>query len=77
MCKPSSLYLFDEIDSALDKENSKRLSQLIKQMAKEAQFIVVSHNDSLIVNADVALGVAKSGGDSQVYGIEISNLSKK
>ncbi|MDE1855556.1 MAG: chromosome segregation protein SMC [Candidatus Micrarchaeota archaeon] len=77
MCKPSSLYLFDEIDSALDKENSKKLSQLIKGMAKDAQFVVVSHNDSLIVNADVALGVAKSGGDSQVYGIEISNVSKK
>ncbi len=77
MCKPSSLYLFDEIDTALDKENSQKLSLLIKQMAKEAQFIVVSHNDSLIVNADVAIGVTKSGGDSQVYGIEISNVSKK
>ncbi|MDE1874278.1 MAG: chromosome segregation protein SMC [Candidatus Micrarchaeota archaeon] len=77
MCKPSSLYLFDEIDSALDKENSKKLSQLIKQMANDAQFVVVSHNDSLIVNADAALGVAKSSGDSQVYGIEISNVTKK
>ncbi|MCL5239481.1 MAG: chromosome segregation protein SMC [Candidatus Marsarchaeota archaeon] len=77
MCKPSSIYLFDEIDTALDKENSQKLSQLIKQMAKEAQFIVVSHNDSLIVNADVAVGVTKSGGDSQVYGIEISNVSKQ
>lgn len=76
-CKPSSVYLFDEIDTALDKENSKKLSQLIKEMAKEAQFIVVSHNDSLIVNADVALGVTKSGGDSQVYGIEISNMRKQ
>jgi len=77
MCKPSSLYLFDEIDSALDKENSKRLSQLIKEMAREAQFIVVSHNDSLIVNADAAIGVAKNGVDSQVYGIEISNVANK
>lgn len=77
MCKPSSIYLFDEIDTALDKENSKKLSQLVKQMSKEAQFIVVSHNDSLIVNADAALGVTKSGGDSQVYGIEISNMRKK
>lgn len=77
MCKPSSVYLFDEIDSQLDKENAKKLSQLIKEMAKEAQFIVVSHSDSLIVNADAALGVTKSGGDSQVYGIEISNMRKQ
>jgi chromosome segregation ATPase len=46
-------------------------------MSKQAQFIVVSHNDSLIVNADAALGVTKSGGDSQVYGIEISNVRKQ
>jgi chromosome segregation protein len=77
MCKPSSIYLFDEIDTALDKENSKKLSQLVREMAKDAQFIVVSHNDSLIVNADAALGVTKSGGDSQVYGIEISNIRKQ
>ncbi len=76
MCKPSSIYLFDEIDTALDKENSKKLSQLIKQMSSNAQFIVVSHNDTLIVSADAALGVAKSAGDSRVYGIETSNVSQ-
>ncbi len=77
MCKPSALYLFDEIDSALDKENSKRLSQLIKEMSKEAQFIVVSHNDSLIVNTDAAIGVVKTDGQSKVVGIEISSNSSK
>jgi chromosome segregation protein len=77
MCKPSALYLFDEIDSALDKENSKRLSQLIKEMSKEAQFIVVSHNDSLIVNTDAAIGVVKTEGESKVVGIEISSNSNK
>ncbi len=74
MCKPSSIYLFDEIDTALDKENSKRLSQLIKQMSGNAQFIVVSHNDTLIVSADAAIGVAKSAGDSKVYGIEVTGV---
>lgn len=77
MCKPSSLYLFDEIDVALDKENSKKLSQLIKEMSKEAQFVVVSHNDSLIVNADAAIGVVKTNGESKVVGIEISTIKGK
>jgi chromosome segregation protein len=76
MCKPSSIYLFDEIDTALDKENSKRLSQLIKQMSSNAQFVVVSHNDTLIVSADAAIGVAKSAGDSKVYGIEVTDVSR-
>lgn len=74
MCKPSAMYIFDEIDAALDKENSKKLSQLIKELAKQAQFIVVSHNDSLIVNADVAIGVVKAEDESKVVGIEISSM---
>ncbi len=77
MCKPSAIYLFDEIDAALDKENSKKLSQLIKEMAKQAQFIVVSHNDSLIVNADAAIGVVRAEDESKAVGIEISSLKNK
>ncbi|MEM0200962.1 MAG: chromosome segregation SMC family protein [Candidatus Micrarchaeaceae archaeon] len=77
MCKPSSIYLFDEVDSALDKENSKKLSHLLKQMSAEAQFIVISHNDSLISSADTAIGVAKSNNESKVVGLEISNILNK
>ncbi len=76
LCKPSSLYVFDEVDSALDKENSKKLSQLIKEMSKEAQFVVVSHNDSLIVNADTAVGVVMTNGESKVVGLEVSSITK-
>ncbi|MGC8676149.1 MAG: hypothetical protein ACP5T3_01355 [Candidatus Micrarchaeia archaeon] len=73
--RPASVYIFDEIDAALDKENSKKLSQLIKELSKNAQFIVVSHNDSLILNADAAIGVIKSEGLSKVVGVELSSLS--
>ncbi len=71
MCKPLSFYIFDEIDTALDKENSKKLSALIKQMSGNSQFIVVSHNDTLISYADTAIGVAKRDGESNVFGVEI------
>ena len=74
MCKPSSIYLFDEIDAALDKENSKKLSQLIKELSKNAQFIVVSHNDSLIFNSDAAIGVVKTEDESKVVGLEVSKV---
>ncbi len=77
LCKPSQIYVFDEVDSALDKENSKKLSFLIKEMSKNSQFIVVSHNDSLIVNADAAIGVVKSNEESKAVGIEIASMIKK
>jgi chromosome segregation protein len=75
--RPSSIYIFDEIDSALDKENSKKLSSLIKQMSSSAQFVVVSHNDSLIVDADVAIGVSKRNDESQAVGLEVSAIMNK
>ncbi|MCL4371926.1 chromosome segregation protein SMC [Candidatus Marsarchaeota archaeon] len=71
ICKPMSFYIFDEIDAALDKENSKKLSALIKQMSSRSQFIVVSHNDALISHADTAIGVAKANGESKVFGVEV------
>ncbi len=74
MYKPSSIYIFDEIDSALDKENSKKLSQLIKQLSADSQFIVVSHNDSLISNADAAIGVAKINNESKIFGLQVSSI---
>ncbi|MCL5099577.1 MAG: AAA family ATPase [Candidatus Marsarchaeota archaeon] len=71
MRNPMSFYIFDEIDAALDKENSKKLSMLIKQMSSRSQFVVVSHNDSLISAAETAMGVALQNGESKVIGIQL------
>ncbi len=73
MRKPMSFYIFDEIDIAFDKENSKKLSKLIRELSKNSQFIVVSHNDSLITMAQAAIGVAMQDGQSRAVGIEITN----
>ena len=77
ICKKSSIYLFDEVDAALDAENAKKLSKLIKQISTDAQYIVVSHNNSLIVNADTAIGVTQDETkESKAIGIEIGSLIK-
>lgn len=77
MCKKSSLYLFDEVDAALDAENAKLLSKLVKEMSKDAQFVVISHNNSLIVNADTAIGVTMDDRkESTAVGLEIASLIK-
>ncbi|MFI5412370.1 MAG: AAA family ATPase, partial [Candidatus Micrarchaeales archaeon] len=73
MRMPMSFYVFDEIDIALDKENSKKLSKLIKEMSEKSQFIVVSHNDSLIAAADTAIGVVNKVNESQVVGVQLAS----
>ena len=68
---PYSFYLFDEIDAALDKRNSERLARLIKTNIKKAQYIVVSHNDSLISVADVLYGVTMQDGVSKIISMNV------
>ena len=72
--KPAPFYVLDEIDAALDKENSKRMVELIKQMSKDSQFIVVSHNDTVIANSDVVYGVTKSGNASKVVAVKLEGI---
>ena len=71
MCKPAPFYILDEADAALDKENSKKLSELLVQLSKTTQFIVVTHNDTVLSCSDIALGVTMTDKGSKVVGVEL------
>jgi len=69
---PASFYVFDEVDAALDKKNSEQLSKLIAKYADKAQYVVVSHNDGIISNADNLYGVSMDEhGMSKVVSLKI------
>lgn len=69
--KPAPFYILDEADAALDKMNTQRIVSLLKKQSKYAQFIVISHNDSLVREADQIFGVTMDGGESKIMGIEL------
>ncbi|MDD5317601.1 MAG: chromosome segregation protein SMC [Candidatus ainarchaeum sp.] len=77
MFKPAPFYILDEADAALDKENSLKLARLLGELSKSTQFIVVTHNDQVLSNADIALGVSKSDGTSRIVGIELKRNAGK
>lgn len=56
--EPASFYVLDEVDAALDKKNSQKLAELIRGYCEHAQYIVVSHNDGIISEADNLYGVS-------------------
>ncbi|MFA5797450.1 MAG: chromosome segregation protein SMC [Candidatus Woesearchaeota archaeon] len=69
---PAPFYIFDEVDAALDKKNSEQLSNLIKNYAKKAQYIIISHNDAVISEADILYGVSMNEfGISKVTSLKI------
>lgn len=69
--KPAPFYLLDEVDAALDKANSERLSRLLREYAKNSQVIVVSHNEELVRHADRIYGVVLRQGASEIVGMEL------
>lgn len=69
---PASFYIFDEVDAALDKHNSEKLSSLIKKYSERAQYIIISHNDAIISEADVLYGVSMDeNGMSKVVSLKV------
>ncbi len=56
--EPASFYVFDEVDAALDKRNSEKLSKLIKKYSAKAQYIIISHNDALMGEGENLYGVS-------------------
>ena len=64
--RPSPFYLFDEIDASLDGQNAKRLAEILRERSRSSQFVMVSHKDLLVAQADVVYGVYPKAGVSQV-----------
>ncbi|MDP2750786.1 MAG: hypothetical protein Q8O89_08200, partial [Nanoarchaeota archaeon] len=55
---PASFYVMDEVDAALDKNNSLKLANMIRKYSEKAQYVVISHNDHLLTEADILYGVS-------------------
>jgi len=70
--QPASFYILDEIDAALDKHNAETLAKLVRNYCDNAQYIVISHNDAVISEADNLYGISMdSEGMSKVTSLKI------
>ncbi len=70
--EPAPFYVLDEVDAALDKSNSERLAKLVKSYSKNAQYIMISHNDGIISEADTLFGVSMNEhGISKITSLKI------
>ena len=58
--KPSPFYLLDEVDAALDDANVERFSQVVRELGKRAQLLLVTHNKKTMELAERMYGVTMS-----------------
>jgi chromosome segregation protein len=49
--------ILDETDAALDEANSRRYGDMIENLAKKSQLIVISHNRETMSRAGILYGV--------------------
>lgn len=69
---PPPFLVLDEVDAALDEKNSRRFSDLIKDFSNQTQFIIVTHNRTVMEAADVLYGVTMNeDGTSKVLSLKL------
>ncbi len=75
---PAPFYIMDEIDAALDGPNVHRVSVVIKEFASQSQFMVISHREENIVNADRIYGVSmQQSGITDIFSVDLEEEAKR
>jgi chromosome segregation protein len=69
---PTPFCVLDEVDAMLDEANVARFRGLLEDLAKETQFVVITHNRVTIEAADTIYGVSMGAdGASQVVSMKL------
>jgi chromosome segregation protein len=76
-CKPSCFCLLDEIDAALDRENTRKVIDIIHEFTDEQQYIIITHNEVTISKSSQVYGVISENGESSVVGIKLADRKEK
>lgn len=57
LIKPSPFCLLDEVDAPLDDSNVNRFNELVKEISRISQFIIITHNKATMETADQLYGI--------------------
>ncbi len=74
---PTPFCVLDEVDAMLDEANVGRFRELLRELAQNTQFIVITHNRNTVQAADVIYGVTM-GRDtaSQVISLKLDEVAE-
>ncbi len=72
--QPSPFCVLDEVDAPLDETNVGRLADMLRSMATDTQFVLVTHSKRMMTAADMIYGVTmQEPGVSKVVSVRIGD----
>ena len=74
---PPPFLVLDETDAALDEANSKRYADMIMELGKHSQLIVITHNRATMAAAGELYGVTMSNdGVSKILSVKLEDAER-
>ncbi|HKV43206.1 MAG TPA: AAA family ATPase, partial [bacterium] len=55
--RPSPFCVFDEVEAALDEANTRKVSEVLRELAARSQIIIITHNKATMEASDALFGV--------------------
>jgi chromosome segregation protein len=78
LIKPTPFCLLDEVDAPLDDANVGRYNELVKEMSKASQFILITHNKRTMEMVDTLYGVTmEEPGVSKLVSVRLSERARE
>ncbi|MCC6347149.1 MAG: chromosome segregation protein SMC [Nitrospirales bacterium] len=78
LIKPSPLCILDEVDAPLDESNTFRFSQMIRELSRDTQFIVITHNKTTMEAADYLYGITmEEPGVSKALSLQFAEIANE
>ncbi len=74
---PTPFVLMDEVDAALDEANSQRMARILEDLRNHTQFIIITHNRTVMSIADMIYGVTMGGdGVSKLLSVKLEEAQE-
>ncbi len=75
---PTPFCILDEVDAMLDESNVGRFTDLLKELAAQTQFVLITHNRNSVQVADVIYGVTMGrDSTSQMISLKLEDVDEK
>jgi chromosome segregation protein len=78
LIKPTPFCLLDEVDAPLDDANVGRYNEMVKEMSRTSQFILITHNKRTMEMVDTLYGVTmEEPGVSKLVSVRLSDRARE